>query len=321
MAQGKPLRIDRRRFGQLCASTAVSMGIGGCSKVSAEQLPEKVWGRIGAGDGQFSKPRAIAIDDKDQLYIVDMTARIQVFDVDGNFIRSWQTPEQKNGRPTGLTISSIDGNLMVADTHYFRILTYTPMGELLTHATLGGTLGQGPGEFGLVADVVRDSAANFYISEYGEWDRVQKLSPNGKFLREWGGHGSEPGQFMRPQHLELDAGGLLWVADACNHRIQVFDQQGKLVKLWGTAGSEPGQMYYPYCLALDGKGHVYVCEYGNHRVQKFTLNGESVACWGNVGRKPGQLNNPWALVLDSRGRVHVLDSLNHRVQRFVMRSE
>ncbi len=247
-----------------------------------------------------------------------MSARIQVFDVDGNFIRGWQTPEQKNGRPTGLTISSIDGNLMVADTHYYRILTYTPTGQLLTHATLGGTAGPGPGEFGLVADVVRDVTGNYYISEYGDYDRVQKLSPDGKFIAQWGGHGSEPGQFLRPQHLEFDADGLLWVADACNHRIQVFDQQGKRVKMWGAEGSEPGQMYYPYCIALDGKGHIYVCEYGNHRVQKFTLNGQSIACWGSVGRKPGQLNNPWALVLDSRGRVHVLDSMNHRVQRFVM---
>ena len=59
-----------------------------------------MWGSLGAGKGQFSKPRAIAIDDKDQLYIVDMTARIQVFDADGNFIRGWQTPEQQTaGRP------------------------------------------------------------------------------------------------------------------------------------------------------------------------------------------------------------------------------
>jgi DNA-binding beta-propeller fold protein YncE len=319
MSRDASLRIDRRRFGQIAATAALSAALGGCSNsATADSVPEKVWGSLGGGKGQFSKPRAIAIDSQDHLYIVDMTARIQVFDVDGNYIRGWQTPEQKSGRPTGLTISNIDGNLMVADTHYFRILTYTPMGELLTHATLGGTMGQGPGEFGLVSDVVRDRDANYYISEYGEWDRIHKLSASGKFIMQWGGHGADPGQFLRPQHIQFDADGLLWVADACNHRIQVFDRSGKLVKLWGTPGSEPGQLYYPYCLSLDGKGHLYVCEYGNHRVQKFTLDGKSIACWGSVGHKPGQLNNPWAFVIDSRGRIHVLDSMNHRVQRFVM---
>jgi DNA-binding beta-propeller fold protein YncE len=311
--------FDRRQFGHLALGAAAASFIGGCSaRGSADSAPDKVWGRLGAGKGQFSKPRAIAIDDQDNLYIIDMTARIQVFDADGNFIRKWQTPEQANGRPTGMTISNIDGNLMVADTHYYRILTYTPEGELLTNATLGGTMGQGPGEFGFVTDVVRDAKGNYFVSEYGEYDRIQKFSPDGKFILQWGGHGDSPGHFMRPQHLEFDADGLLWVADACNHRIQIFDGDGKLVRMWGTQGTAPGQLQYPYCLVLDGKGHVYICEYGNHRVQKLTLDGEPVAIWGREGRKPGQLFNPWALVLDSQGRCHVLDSMNHRVQRIIL---
>jgi DNA-binding beta-propeller fold protein YncE len=310
--------FNRRQFGQLAIGGALATMVGGCSGKPATDQPQKVWGSIGAGKGQFSKPRAIAIDDKDQLYIVDMTARIQAFDADGTFIRAWQTPEQQTGRPTGLTFDTIDGHLLVADTHYSRILVYTPTGELLPDHTLGGTTGQGPGEFGWVSDVVRDKEGNFYVSEYGEFDRIQKFTPEGKFILQWGGHGTDAGQFMRPQHLEIDADGLIWVADSCNHRIQVFDPQGKLVKMWGSQGSDPGQLYYPYCIGLDGEGHVYASEFGNHRVQKFTLDGKSVGCWGSAGRKPGQLNTPWAFVLDSRRRVHVIDSMNHRVQRLVM---
>lgn len=310
--------IDRRQFTLLAASAACSSLAGGCSNAAPSDQPEKVWGSLGAGKGQFSKPRAIAIDHNDQLYIVDMTARIQVFDTEGNYLRSWHTPEHAYGRPTGLSFDAIDGNLLVADTHYNRILIYTPDGKLLEDRTLGGTAGQAPGEFGLVADVVRDAQHNFYVSEYGEFDRVQKFSPERKFLLQWGGHGSDPGQFMRPQHLEIDAAGHVWVADSCNHRIQVFGDDGKLLNMWGEQGSEPGKLCYPYCLALDGKGHVIVCEFGNHRVQKFTLDGKSLACWGCAGRKPGQLNAPWALVLDSRGRTHLIDSMNHRVQRFTI---
>jgi sugar lactone lactonase YvrE len=311
-------RISRRHFGQFVTGAAVAAATGGCTGGSAEDRPPQLcWGRLGAGPGQFSKPRAMAMDAADQLYIVDMTARIQVFDADGKFIRGWQTPEYANGRPTGLTIST-DGNLLVADTHYYRILTYTPYGELLADRTLGGTMGQGPGEFGFVTDVVRDAVGNYFVSEYGEFDRIQKFAPDGTFLMQWGGHGDEPGHFMRPQHLQLDADGHLWVADSCNHRIQVFHGDGKLIKMWGRQGSEPGMLQYPYSLALDGRGHVYVCEYGNHRVQKLTLDGEPVATWGREGRRPGQLFNPWAIALDSRRRLHVLDSNNHRVQRIVL---
>ena len=310
--------VNRRQFGQLTVGAFLTAAAGGCaSDPSADRPPDDVWGRLGGGDGQFSKPRAMAIDAADRLYIVDMTARIQVFDVDGKFIRGWQTPEHANGRPTGLTIAP-DGNLLVADTHYYRVLTYTPSGQLLTDATLGGTLGQGPGEFGFVTDAVRDAAGNYYVSEYGEFDRIQKFAPDREFIRQWGGHGSEPGEFLRPQHLQVDRDGNLWVADSCNHRVQVFDGDGKVLTMWGRQGRELGQLAYPYSLALDGEGYVYICEYGNHRVQKFTPDGQSVACWGHEGRKPGQLFNPWALVLDSRGRVHVLDSNNHRVQRIVL---
>ena len=278
-----------------------------------------MWGSLGAGKGQFSKPRAIAIDDQDQLYIVDMTARIQVFDADGNYIRGWQTPEHSYGRPTGLTFDTIDGNLLVADTHYYRVLTYTPTGELLTNRTLGGTMGQGPGEFGLVADVVRDAAGQFLRL------RVWRIRPRAKVHARWQIHLAmgRPRHRPRPVHAAAALGTRCrWLAVGRrfvqpSHPGVRRSRQARY-NVWGTQGSEPGQMYYPYCIALDGKGHVYVCEFGNHRVQKFTLDGKSVACWGSAGRKPGQLNTPWALVLDSRGRVHVLDSMNHRVQRFVM---
>jgi sugar lactone lactonase YvrE len=296
----------------------LAAGVVGCSEIGVDAAGlEKVWGRIGISNGRFQKPRAIAIDDADRLYIVDMTARIQVFDRDGNFVRVWQTPVHTNGRPTGLSISR-DGLLMVADTHYFRVLFCTLDGQLREELTIGGTLGQGPGEFGFVTDVVQDSAGNYYVSEYGEFDRIQKFSPDREYLLQWGGHGTDPGQFARPQSLVVDCDDRIWVADACNHRIQVFDAEGKLQSMWGEHGTAPGQLSYPYGLALDGAGHLYVCEYGNHRVQKFTLAGESIAYWGHEGRRPGQLFNPWSLALDSLGRLHVLDSNNHRVQRIVL---
>ncbi len=295
--------------------------LSGCTNSpQAEGTADLIWGKPGITAGRLQKPRAIAIDDQDQLYIVDMTARIQVFDADGKYLRGWKTPVSKNGRPSGLTIDRA-GRLLVADTHYYRMLVYEASGEPVEEATIGGTLGREPGEFGFVTDVVQDPQGNYYIGEYGDFDRIQKFSPDGEFLLQWGTHGSEPGQFRRPQNMALqqvDNGqDRIWVVDACNHRVQVFDTHGELLLHWGEEGSEIGQLYYPYDLAFDGQGHVYICEYGNHRVQKFTLDGKPIASWGRHGRGPGELHNPWALALDSQGRLHVLDSNNHRVQRAI----
>lgn len=302
------------RRGPWALAVAATVVTAGCSGGATPGEPDRIWGQQGLDDGHFQKPRAAAIDAEDRLYIVDMTARIQVFDADGQFLDSWRTPESVNGRPSGLTFAN-DGRLMVADTHYYRVLFYTPEGELLDDDTIGGELGHEPGQFGFVTDAVQDSAGNTYVSEYGDNDRIQKFSPSGEFLLQWGGHGDEPGKFRRPQNLAVDDKDRIWVVDACNHRVQVFDDEGELLFMWGEQGSGPGQMYYPYDLVLDGEGHVYIVEYGNHRVQKFTLAGEPIGAWGTHGRGPGQLHNPWALVRDSGGRLHVIDSMNHRVQR------
>lgn len=292
----------------------VVIALAGCIDSGPPSEPELIWGQQGLRPGELQKPRAIAIDASDQIYLVDMTARIQVYDADGRYLRGWKTLESKNGRPTGLTIAR-NGRLLVPDTHYYRVLAYDPDGTPIPEATLGGTMGGGPGEFSWVTDVAEDSRGNVYVSEYGDHDRIQKFSPEGEFLLEWGGNGEEPGQFRRPQSMAVDDRDQIWVADSCNHRIQVFDAEGQLVRRWGEEGSEPGKLYYPYGIVLDGKGHVYVCEYGNHRVQKFTLDGKSLGCWGANGRAPGQLHNPWAIAFDSQGRLNVLDSNNHRVQR------
>ncbi len=203
----------------LILAVTLTLGLAGCDEDdgSPGRLLQ-VWGRRGISDGRLQKPRAMAIDADDNLFIVDMTGRIQVFTAEGQFLRGWRTPEIANGKPSGLTFDR-DGNLLVADTHYFRMLVYTPAGELLPDRTIGGTCGDGPGEFNFVTDAVQDSQGNYYIAEYGEFDRIQKFTPDGQFVYQWGSHGQEPGQFVRPQNLTIDPQDQIWVADACNHRI------------------------------------------------------------------------------------------------------
>ena len=45
--------------------------------------PEIVWGVRGSKPGWLLKPRAAAYDRDDQLYLVDLTDRVQVFDREG----------------------------------------------------------------------------------------------------------------------------------------------------------------------------------------------------------------------------------------------
>jgi sugar lactone lactonase YvrE len=287
--------------------------LAGCGGPRVE--PELIWGRQGVQDGDLARPRAMAIDRQDRLCIVDFTARIQVYDRDGKHLGlTWQTPDYRNGRPSGLSIDR-DGNLLVSDSHYHCLRIYSIAdGTPREVRVIGGQPGTGPGQFSYISDAVQDDDGCFYVSEFGENQRITKLGSDGQFIRCWGSGGMKPGEFSRIRALAIGPDGLLYVADACNHRIQVFTRDGELVRSWGSEGVQLGQLHYPYDLAFGGD-HLYVVEYGSHRVQKFTRQGESLGTWGTPGRGPGQLHHPWALAVDSRGRIHVLDTQNHRVQR------
>ncbi len=316
-------RLSRRAFfcRGLTAAAAAGLMTGCVPQAQARLLPDLTWGRRGLSEGLLMKPRAMVIDPADNLYIVDMTGRIQVFDIDGQYLRGWSTPIIKQGKPTGLGFSN-DGSLIVADTHYFRVLLYTPDGTLQEERTIGGVHGDEPGQFHFVTDVAQDRRGHFLVGQYGQVDRIQEFDPQGQLIRAWGSQGSQPGEFSRPQALLFDNEGLLWIADACNHRIQVFDIQGPqapaLVNMWGQPGSAIGQLQYPYGLDFDQDGTLLVAEFGNHRVQRFSRTGEALESWGKVGKARGQFLNPWALGVDSKRNMHVLDTMNHRVQRFAL---
>lgn len=302
----------------LAAGTALITSGGCVPQALPAGIPDLVWGRRGLSEGRFMKPRAMVIDPEDRIFTVDKTGRIQVFDINGDYLTGWRTPMIAQGKPTGLGIAN-DGTLLVADTHYFRVLFYSSSGDLDESRTIGGEHGDEPGMFHFVTDVVQDQRGHFLIGQYGQIDRIQEFSPEGEFLRMWGSQGSELGQFSRPQALLVDDEGLLWVADACNHRMQVFDLQNtepELVMHWGEPGTQPGQLQYPYGVDFDVDGTLLIAEFGNHRVQRFSRTGESLEILGSVGTTPGLFNSPWALGIDSKHNLHVLDTMNHRMQRF-----
>jgi len=298
-----------------CAWLALGLVVGGCTDPSgggaASDEVLLCWGGPGRSPGRFHKPRAIAVD-ADRLYIVDMSGRIQVFDLDGTWRATWRLADVSRGYPAGLAVRA-DGCLAVADTHNYVVRTYSPTGE---EVDVLGREGAGPGEFTYLTDVAFDGEGNMFVSERGREDRIQKFGPDGRFIRMWGRSGSRPGEFHRAQGLAVDALGSVYVADAANHRIQKFSNDGDLEAVWGEIGREPGQLMYPYDLALTPGGYLLVCEYGNNRIQAFDAAGRSCGIWGRAGRGPGELSSPWGVAFVSGRGIYVADTGNHRVQVF-----
>src|SRR6476659_22087 len=199
----------------------------GCDK----SQPKAIWCDTGTGPAQVVYPRAISYSSKDDsFFIIDRMARVQHLDRKGGFLNEWRMPDWKIGKPVGVTVGP-DGNVYVPDTHYQRVIVYSPAGKELRRF---GERGDKPGQFIWPTDIAFDKAGN------------------------------RDGEFSRPQSMVID-GDYVYVTDACNHRIVVFKTDGTFVRNMGELGSGIGQFRFPFGLDEDAKGRLVVCEFGNNR--------------------------------------------------------
>jgi DNA-binding beta-propeller fold protein YncE len=275
--------------------------------------PEAIWCETGTGPNQVVYPRGIAYKKSDDtFFIVDRVARIQHLDHKGKYLNEWQMPQWQLGKPVGLAVGP-DGNLWVPDTHYHRVMVYTPDGKNIREF---GKLGTGPGEFIYPTDIAFDAMGRIYVSEYGDNDRISVFDPNLNFLYQIGKFGQGDGEFSRPQTMVLE-GDTIYVTDASNHRICVFKTDGTWVRNMGRCGSRQGEFRFPYGLDEDQDGNLIVCEFGNNRVQKIDKQtGKGLMVWGQAGRQPGELAYPWGVAVDKRDRIVTVDAGNNRLQVF-----
>ncbi len=305
--------------------SAAALALTGCAPGApsnqaplSSQLFQRVQiiGSRGVGVGQLNKPRSVAVDAQDNLYVVDMTGRVQKFSSNGVFLLSWQMPQTDLGKPKGMGRDR-DGNILVVEPHYQRVNVFSPQGKL---AAQWGKRGTNAGEFTWPRAVAVNSRREVFVSEYGLAERVQGFAARGEKLLACFGHcGNGPGEFNRPEGLCVDAQDRIYVADSCNHRIQVFASDGQFLRAYGKPGKGTGELSYPYDICVDAAGRQYVCEFGNSRIQVFDSEGRPLEIVGGPGAAPGQFNNPWGVALDSAGNLYVADSQNHRVQKLMRR--
>jgi DNA-binding beta-propeller fold protein YncE len=115
--------------------------------------------------GDFSRPTNVAVDKDGNLYVSDtFNDRVEIFDADGNFIRTFGKPGDGPGyfaRPKGIAIDG-DGHVWVADGVQDRVQVFTPEGQLLIW--MGGHGGL-PGQFSALAGLTIDKNNRVFTSE------------------------------------------------------------------------------------------------------------------------------------------------------------
>lgn len=280
-----------------------------------------VFGGLGAGEGQFTDPRNAAVGPDGLLYVLDSgNHRVQVFDQDGLFVRSWGSQGAGPGQfqePWGIAVGS-DGSVYVADTWNHRIQKFTTEGEFITMwGTFGatdGTLGT-PGVFWGPRAIAIDAEGNLYVTDTGN-KRVQKFSPDGEFLGQWGGFGTSPGQFNEPVGIAIDSDGNIYVADTWNRRVQKFDASFNFLKAWDIFSWEGETVVNKPYLAVGADGRLYISDPEGFRILVYDREGQFVASFGTYGADAQSFNLPTGVAASADGFIYVVDAGNHRVMKF-----
>jgi DNA-binding beta-propeller fold protein YncE len=175
-------------------------------------------GAIGRDLG-FYRPRGLAIDDQDNLYVAD-TGNNRVVKITPSGQQLSQFGGQGPGpgqmdQPTDVAVDT-SGRMYVADTYNLRVQALDPAGRYLREWPISGAntfdsphvvLGPGGQVF------ITDPEAHVVIAYDGA----------GRALGQWGGFGQAAGQFHKPISLAFDGAGRVYVTDAYNHRVQVFE--------------------------------------------------------------------------------------------------
>jgi hypothetical protein len=280
---------------------------GSCLKSSSTNCidPDGPTGNLSTGDGQFWGIWGVAANSSKSFVADVLNHRIQKFDLNGTFIKSWGS---------FCDLSSGQGCL-------------DPDGPT-------GNLSLGDGQFNKPSGVAVDSEYVFVVDHNNQ---TQKFDYNGNVVKRWGSSGSADGQFKTPEGIAVDKNSSsVYVADSGNHRIQKFDKEGQHLETWGAfcdvsttkECKDPdgptgnlslgdGQFNYPQGIAINGNAsnNVYVADSGNNRIQKFDDTGAFIKRWGSVGSGIGEFRRPADLAVHY-GIVYVVDAENNRIQEF-----
>ena len=123
-------------------------------------------------DGGFHLPHAVEIDQNDKVYVLDReNRRIQMFDLDGNFLGRWT----HLGYAWGLAVSRDGQYAYIAEHDQEQVLQVsTATGEVLTR---WGRQGHAPTQFDWAHGIAVDSSGAVYVADtYGQ--RLQKFVPD-----------------------------------------------------------------------------------------------------------------------------------------------
>jgi len=267
---------------------------------------------------------SVAFDSKGHLFVLSRGMQpLTEFDENGKFIRAFG--EGLFTRSHGIRIDK-DGNIWATDVGAHTVMKLSPQGSVLMTLGTKGKAGAwdeaaGAHLFNEPNDIAIAANGDVFVSQghtpgagrggVPQNPGVLKFDKNGKFLKFWGGKGTEPGKFDVAHGIAMDAKGQLWVTDRENQRIQIFDSDGKYIREIKYAG-------LPCALDI-GSQYIYMVNGFAGQLLRLDLDGKVLAAMGKPGPAGtwGEFGEAHFVAVSPKGEIYVADSVNRAVQKFV----
>ncbi len=257
------------------------------------------WGRSGSAPGQLLFPTGVAVDSLGFVYVADAGQNaISKFDANGVFITRWGVAGSGPGElsaPYRLAFDLLD-SLYVTELLNDRVSVFSaPAGDdpSAPHDFdfSFGESGNGPGQMREPQGIAVDESGNIFVASAIN-NRVQKFSPGGVLLSEWGEASTNsavlvPGRFSLASAVAINRQDEVLVGDF-SRWIQVFDNDGNYLREIG--GSLSGDDIASINLDIEVLANGELLVQDSRTVRRLSADGEALARFGGRGSAPGSFS-------------------------------
>lgn len=324
----RPSRDRRFILIFLCFITIVSVSLSVKSSAARGQkiiarndsIPLKLdfeKGRFGTGKLYFDDPLDLAVDEDNNVYVLDAgNYRVQVVNDKGRYKDQWGERGDEDGyfdEPVALAINSDSDFLVILDQGAFRIHKFEPDG---THLLSFGEEGRRKGDFERPVDVTIDTLDYVYVLDRGR-GMILKFHDSGAFVGEWGDRGKPEERLEDPVSIAYsdELTGFIYVLDAGKMALLKYQRDGEFEEVINLVPDVLKDGMKPVKVEINNENEVFVLDGLNGKLIK--LNGDEINVFQLTSDVQG-VGQPSSMALDEDSRIYISDLKKNRIYRFLL---
>ncbi|QCT03629.1 NHL repeat-containing protein [Paenibacillus algicola] len=281
----------------------------------------------------FGYTHGIEVDSNQRIYVFHTgSPSVAVFHENGEYMTSWGEEFQGGAHGFYLHHDEEGEHFYITDTERNLVAKTTLEGEVLLRI---GTpdlpeIYDEQRTF-IPTDVAVGPNGDIYIADgYGQ-SYVHHYDKDGKYIRSWGGTGSEMGQLTCPHGISVNLRGEepeLYVADRGNNRIQVFTMAGEPKRLITAEMKMPCSFYFfeDEIIFPDLLSRITILDRNDELIAHLGDDPEASKQqgWPNLPKsyyRPDRFSSPHGVCADREGNLYVAEWIEFgRVTKLVRKS-